>query len=84
MKPTQYFGKVNDVDVDTELRLAESLKSFGWETNFDWKQWVIEPIILYPLAPREARAALFVMGELKNKGINIITILERIRKEYNK
>ena len=41
----------------------------------DWEKWVAEPVIMHRLAPRQARAALEILGILTDKGISISEIL---------
>ena len=39
------------------------------------RDWIFEPIIKYPLAPRYARAVLLLTGHLLSKGLSIRRII---------
>ena len=54
------------------------------ETQEEWEKWVCEPIIKYPLAPRQAKAALELLGYLSSYGINIDKILIDLAREQTK
>ena len=41
-----------------------------WEVSEDWEKEVAKPVILYPLAPREARLILNIYGLALSYGMN--------------
>jgi hypothetical protein len=54
-------------------------KSLAVETNKDaWQNWVLEPIITFPLAPRYAKATLLIVGDLLAQGVGIIKIISTL------
>lgn len=55
--------------------------SHDWEVKDDYKDKVCEPIIHYPLAPRQALSILKVYGVLASYGIRINDITEAIFRE---
>ncbi len=58
--------------------VAESSVSLPVETSSEWEAWVARPCVDYMLAPREARAALEVLGFFATKGVPIGLMLRQI------
>ena len=73
-------------ELEKWVKLARQRESIPQEVSPDWERWVAEPVIKYPLAPREARAILEVFGYFASRGIAVADILEDLikrRKEEN-
>jgi hypothetical protein len=60
------------------LRIAKQSESLEVECENGVEQWVFRPCIETSLAPRQARAALEIMGYLVSQGVPAVTILERM------
>ena len=65
------------------LRLLSNFPR-GQETQEEYEKWVCEPIITYPLSPRQAKAALELLGYLSSYGINIDHVLLDLAKKWTK
>lgn len=58
-------------------------KSLPEETNNTWESFVARPVITSSLAVREARAALELIGRIKNLGFSINIILQLLSQSFN-
>jgi hypothetical protein len=60
------------------INLARSPVSCPEEQREDWQEWVTRPVIKTALAPRQARAALEILGYCANRGYPIADILQSL------
>jgi len=51
----------------------------AWETLPDWEKEATRPVVLYPMAPREARRILAVAGELLSLGYSPDRLVSALR-----
>jgi hypothetical protein len=58
--------------------IAGQADSLPIETSEEWKDWVTRPIIESPLAPRQARATLEIIGFFAAHGVQIYKLLNDI------
>ncbi len=66
----------NKVSLERWVDLARSRDSLPIENSSTWEKWVAYPVISHILAPRQARAALEVIGTFADKGYEVSEILE--------
>jgi len=45
------------------------------ETDENWARWIAQPVVDWPIAPREARLVLDVVGEMVKQGHSILDII---------
>lgn len=55
--------------------IAGQADALSVETSEEWQDWVVQPVIKYPLAPRHARAALELIGFFAAHGVQIHKLL---------
>ena len=60
------------------LASACAADSLDAETRPDVAEWVFRPCVETPLSPREARAALEILGYLVSMGIPARTVLQKM------
>ena len=65
-------------EIQRWLEIAIQADSLEVECEDGVEQWVFRPCIETALAPRQARAALEIMGYLVSQGVPAVTILERM------
>ena len=63
------------------LKIAAQTSSLEVEAEEGVEQWVFRPCIETSLAPRQARAALEILGYLVNFGIPAYSILQKMAEE---
>lgn len=51
-----------------------------WESCARWMELVAQPVEMYPLAPREARAILMAAGQLAQAGVKMEVVMEEMEK----
>ena len=59
--------------------MLEVEHSEPWETQDGWEQRVLQPIIEYPMAPREALAILEAAGQALQQGLSVEAIIAAMR-----
>ena len=72
--------KAGGGELERWIELARQRESTPQEVSPDWEKWVAEPVVKYPLAPREARAILEVFGYFASRGITVADVLEDLLK----
>lgn len=65
-------------DISKWLAIATQAKSLDAETEADVAEWVFRPCVETPLSPREARAALEILGYFVSMGIPARTVLQKM------
>lgn len=68
-------------EINNWLKIATQSNSLEVETDVGVEQWVFRPCIETSLAPRQARAALEILGYLVNFGIPASSILQKMAEE---
>jgi hypothetical protein len=68
--------------VIAQLALGDSKLPFNWETSDRWQEVVSEPVIKYPISPRQARAVLEVFGYLSSFGVDPIKIAQEVFEKH--
>jgi hypothetical protein len=64
------------------LAAAAQTESLDAETRPDVAEWVFRPCVETPLAPREARAALEILGYLVSMGIPASAVLRKMAEPF--
>ena len=63
------------VNLINNLNLASPVPT---EIDADWKSWVVAPITLHNITPREAKTMLTVAGVLVDYGVSVNEIIKKI------
>jgi hypothetical protein len=72
------MDKIDKRFQDYWLRLAGQGRSLPQETNSNWEKWVALPCRNYMLAPRQARAALEIIGYYASQGHRVDRLLIKL------
>lgn len=66
---------MDNKNIEYYLDIAAQDRSLPEETADNWAEWVARPVVTHNLAPRQARAALELIGTLADLGVNVSDIL---------
>ena len=76
-------GKITMIkEVEKAIEMVSRQDSFDWETSARWEHEVCDSILKYPLAPRQAKAFLEIIGILADQGIRLLPLLQSIINMY--